>query len=280
MNLMNLCIADAWNIIKMPQEDKYYVAKGAYYPPGHVMHKIAMNQLKEEAAKKNPAWWAKTSHMTMPVDKQITQENLLAGRRADLKKKSVETMDTVYDKETLSNLLKALKASGVQVNPDEMTNILLREGRSNFGFNDFDYNNKKAAAIRDSLIKQGYDPYAASFPAAVYEKQQTANRLNVPFPQVWNGAGPAARKYAQELEASRYAVEHEKNQPLREFIYNSLGQKIPVKKAELEEVPQQVLEQMPEQKVAIAPEEQPITVKKGGAIKMPNSYTQGSWKLI
>ena len=272
--------ADAWNIIKMPQEDKYYVAKGAYYPPGHVMHKIAMNQLREEAAKPNPAWWAKTSHMTLPVDKQITGENMLPGRRADLKKKSVETMDTVYDKETIANLMKALKASGVQVHPDDMTNILLKEGRSNFGFNDFDYNNKKAAAIRDNLIKQGHDPYAASFPAAVFEKQQTANRLNVPFHQVWNGAGPAAKKYAQELEASKYAVEHEKNQPLRQFIYNSLGQKIPVKKSELEEIPETAPETIPEQKVAMAPVDEPMTMKKGGSVKMPDGYTRGSWKLI
>ena len=253
-------------------ENKTYTAKGAYYPPGHPMYQIAMNQLKEEAAKKNPAWWAKTSHGIMPVDKPITDEQLIAGRRADLKRKTVETQDTVFDKETIGNLMKAVKASGVKVNPDEMANILLREGRSNFGFNDFDYNNKKAAAIRDSLIKQGYDPYAASFPAAIFDKQQTANRLNVPFSQVWNGAGPAARKYAQELEASRYAVEHEVNQPLRQFIYNALGQKVPVKKAEAE--------QPPEQMVAMAPVEEEQVMKKGGVVKMPDSYTQGSWKLI
>lgn len=254
-------------------DKKTYTAKGAYYPPGHPMYEIAMKQLKEEAAKQNPAWWAKTSHQVMPVDKPITEEQLLQGRRADLKRKSVETLPTVYDKETIANLLKAVKASGVQVNPDEMANILLREGRSNFGFNDFDFNNKKAAAIRDNLIKQGYDPYAASFPAAIFDKQQMANRLNVPFPQVWNGAGPAARKYAKELEASRYAVEHEANQPLRQFIYNSLGQKVPVKKAEAE---------MPaDEMVAMAPiEEEPTMMKRGGAVKMPDSYTNGSWKLI
>ena len=253
-------------------DEKVYLAKGAYYPPGHPMHKIAMNQLKEEAAKKNPAWWAKTSHMTMPVDKQITSDNLLAGRRADLKRKSVETMDTIYDKETIANLMKALKASGVQVNPDELTNMLLKEGRSNFGFNDFDYNNKKAAAIRDNLIQQGYDPYAASFPAAIYDKQQLANRLNVPITQVWNGAGPAAKKYAQELEASKYAIEHEKNQPLRQFIYNALGQKVPVKKAEVDQLVDQI--------VAMAPAEEEQVMKKGGVIKMPDSYSKGSWKLI
>jgi hypothetical protein len=256
----------------MAQDEKIYTAKGAYYPPTHPMHKIAMNLLKEEAAKKNPAWWAKTSHQTVPVDKQITGQDLLEGRRADLKSKSIESLPTVYDKETIGNLMKALKASGVQVNPDEMTNILLREGRSNFGFNDFDYNNKKAAAIRDNLIQQGHDPYAASFPAAIYDKQQLANRLKVPFPQAWNGSGPEARKYAKELEASKYAIEHEKNQPLREFIYNSLGQKLPIKKAEAE--------QLSDQMVAMAPTEEEQVMKKGGTVKMPNSYSNGSWKLI
>jgi hypothetical protein len=85
-----------------------------------------------------------------------------------------------------------------------------------------------------------------------------AKRLNVPFYQVWNGAGPKAREYAKKIEEQRYAVEDPRNKDLRDFIRQTIGYKDPAA-----------------QVAAVEP-----GMKRGGTVRMPDNYSSGNWKLI
>ena len=175
-------------------------------------------------------------------------------------------MNTPYDRETLSNLLSAYrdaaKKHGLKtLSPDELVNLALVEGRSNFGYNEYNTNNKRAVKIAKDLEAQGYDPYAAGFPAAILDKQMAAERLGVPFYQVWNGAGKAAKDYNTRIEQQKYAVQDPRNQQLRSFVYENLGVPMP-------------------RTVAEADVETDNSMKRGGSVQMPNNYSDGSWKLI
>jgi hypothetical protein len=263
-------------------EKKVYNVHGAYYVPGTPEHKNWMNNVQQAGTASN---W---SHgQTLPAAKPVSEENYIRARRADPLKKyggkdRLETSDYGYDKETMGNLLKAYKAAaekhGVKMlHPDELTNMALVEGRSNFGYNDYNVNNKRAAKIAEDLMKSGHDPYAAGFPAAIVDKQQTAQRLKVPFTQVWNGGGAEARNYAKKLEQQKYAVEAPKNQDLRNYIKSTLGYKEKTSDSG-EEMPEQVAMNEPQMVAQIEPEE--TMFKRGGAVKMPSNYSGGNWKLI
>lgn len=252
----------------------YYKVKGAYINPDSPEYLPLLKGITPGV--KYPV----TGHGTfVPVEKNVQKNNYISARRADLSDKPaakdrMETIDSGYDKETIGKLLSAYKdaaaAHGLKMlSPDDLTAMALVEGRSNFGYNDYNVNNKRAFNIAESLKEKGHDRYAAGFPAAIVDKQMTAERLGVPFYQVWNGAGPKAKEYNQRIEKSRYAVEDPRNQPLRNFIRQSMGYKNPqVSEAETEQIP-----------VAEAPQEM-VEAKKGGAIKMPDNYSQGSWKII
>jgi len=256
---------------------EYYNVKGSYINPESPDYLPLLKGINPNV--KYPV----LGHGTfVPVDKRVHKDNYIAARRADLSlkpaaKDRMETVDTGYDKEAIGALLKAYKEAAAMhglkmLSPDDLTAMALVEGRSNFGYNDYNVNNKRAFNIAESLKEKGHDRYAAGFPAAIVDKQMAAERLKVPFYQVWNGAGPKARAYNQRIEQSRYAVEDPRNQGLRNFIRESMGYKNP-KKAEAD---------IPETQdyVAQAPVEAPVEIRKGGTVKMPSGYTQGSWKLI
>lgn len=206
-------------------DEKIYQIHGGYYPPG-TAPKLHMAAYEYEARKglklKSPEYY-------LPDTKEITKDNYIPARRVSNKTKDgVETLDTGYDKETMSKLLDAYKVAhekyGVpMLTPDQLTAMALEEGRSNFGFNDFNEANKQAVNVYKGLIKQGFDPYAAGFPAAVLDKQQVADRLNKPLFEVWNGAGVAARNYNQRVNNALNVVDHPKNEGLKQFIQNKTG---------------------------------------------------------
>jgi hypothetical protein len=217
----------------------------------------------------------------VPVDKFITRDNYISGRRADLgvkpaAKDRMETSDTGYDRETMRNLLNAYKEAAAMhglkmLSPDDLLTMALVEGRSNFGYNDYNVNNKRAFNIAESLKEKGHDRYAAGFPAAIVDKQMAAERLKVPFYQVWNGAGPKAREYNQRIEQSRYAVEDPRNQNLRNFIRESMGQK-PIGKVSEADIPDTEYPTIVAADTPLeAPLEAPIEIRKGGMVKMPQS---------
>jgi hypothetical protein len=242
--------------------DKRYKVQGAYIVPGTPEYE---SFVKTVDPKKH---WIAGGGVYLPADKEVPAKNYIPARRANPQNKfgakdRMETQDYGYDRETMGNLLaayrKAAEAHGVQMlHPDELTNLALVEGRSNFGYNEYNTNNPAAAKIAKDLASKGIDPYAAGFPAAIVDKQMQAARLGVPFAQVWNGAGPKAQQYAKKFEEHRYAIEDPRNQSLRDFIRQSIGYK------------------EPEQQVAIADTE----FKRGGHVRMPENYSSGGWKLI
>jgi hypothetical protein len=243
--------------------DKKYKVQGAYFVPNTPQYEAFA-----KAVAKHPSAWTAAGGVYLPSEKEVTEQNYIRARRANPLNKfgakdRMETQDYGYDKETMANLLGAYKTAAAKHNlpmlhPDELANLALVEGRSNFGYNEYNTNNKRAVKIAQDLQKQGFDPYAAGFPAAILDKQMTAQRLNVPFYQVWNGAGPRAQEYAKKIEEHRYAVEDPRNQGLRDFIRQTIGYKEP---------PAQVAMTEPE-------------FNRGGSVRMPDTYSSGSWKLI
>lgn len=240
-----------------------YKVKGAYFVPGTPEYERFLKTVDRN----NKNNWVAGGGVYLPIEKEVAAKNYIAARRGNPQnnfgaKDRMETQDYAYDKETMANLLAAYKKAaerhGVQMmHPDELTNLALLEGRSNFGYNDYDVNSRQANKIAKDLVAQGIDPYAAGFPAAIVTKQMQAKRLNLPFAQVWNGAGPKAREYARNFEEQRYAVEDPRNQALRQFIRQSIGYKEP--------------------DVQVATSEE---FKQGGPVRMPDNYSQGGWKLI
>jgi len=246
--------------------EKNYFVKGGYYKPNTPEYLDFASGVDTANA------WKAAGDIYLPAQKRVRQENVIFARRANPENKfgtkdRMESLDYGYDKETLSSLLAAYKDAAKRhgipmLHPDELTNLALVEGRSNFGYNEYNINNKKARKIAEDLVAQGHDPYAAGFPAAILDKQMTAQRLGVPFYQVWNGSGKAAREYNKKIEQHKYAVQDPRNQELRGFISQSIGYMPPQQRAEAE---------MPE-------DDQQF--KRGGNVKMPDTYSQGSWKLI
>jgi len=247
----------------------YKKVEGGYYHPDSSEYKNFLKTIEPNI--KAGAKPFGPHGVYVPKEKMVSPENYIPARRANPLNKfgakdRVETIDYGYDKETMGNLLNAyndaVKYHGIpKMHPDDLANMALVEGRSNFGYNEYNNNNKKANKIVSDLIKRGHDPYAAGFPAALMDKQQTAERLGVPMPQVWNGGGREAKDYAKRVEEHKYAVEQPKNQPLRQFIRQKVG----------------YVE--PDQKVAEV-EMEPEAFKRGGSVKMPDNYSQGNWKLI
>ena len=249
----------------------YKKVEGGYYKPGTPEYENFLKLIEPNIKAGAKPFGAHGVYV--PKDKMVSPDDYIPARRANPLNKfgakdRMETQDYGYDKQTMGNLLAAYKDAvkhhGIkEIHPDDLANMALVEGRSNFGYNEYNNNNKKANKIVEDLIKRGHDPYAAGFPAALMDKQQTAERLGVPMAQVWNGAGKEAKDYAKRIEQQKYAVEHPKNQPLRQFIRQKVGYIDP------------------DQKVAEAETEmEPEVFKRGGSVKMPDNYSKGNWKLI
>lgn len=142
-------------------------------------------------------------------------------------KDKLETMPSTVDKETLNDFVSAMRAGekyGVpQLPPEYLASMLMKEGRSDFGYNKFDKNNQKAQIIAEKLMQEGFDPDSAGFGAALYDKMQVANRLKIPFATAWNGLGvnrfgKSGQEYAKEISSGFEAVINPRNQPLLNTI--------------------------------------------------------------
>jgi hypothetical protein len=142
-------------------------------------------------------------------------------------KDRMETRPTVLDKTTIEDYTKAMRAGapiGIpQLTPQQLAQMLLVEGRSDFGFNSLNAKNKHALQKAELLQEMGHNRVAADFAAALYDKQQLAKRINRPLPEVWNGTGISSvgRTGAQHNERFNefgYAVNHPKNAELMNVL--------------------------------------------------------------
>lgn len=165
-------------------------------------------------------------------------DNLIDAYRANPKNKFgakdyIETQPTRLNSAQITAYVKALRdaqSMGVKpLTPDQLATMALLEGRSDFGYNMFDYNNKKAVELAKKLSgDMGHDPQAAGFAAAVLEKQLASQRTGIPFTTLWNGTGRGSggtgadytRRYNQAYNTGAY--EHPKNALLYEAIASGL----------------------------------------------------------
>jgi hypothetical protein len=154
-------------------------------------------------------------------------------------KDRMETMPTRLDKTTIEDYIKAMRAGapiGVpQLTQDQLAKMLLTEGRSDFGYNQLNENNKKALYKADLLQEMGHNRLPAEFAAALYDKQQLANRINRPLQEVWNGTGRSGitgrtgAQHNQRFNEFGYAVDHPKNAELMNTINSAYNYQPPVK---------------------------------------------------
>lgn len=138
-------------------------------------------------------------------------------------KDKLETRPSAVDKDTMTDFIRAMRAGekyGVpQLPPEYLASMLMKETRSDFGYNDFNKNNPRARMIAEMLMKEGFDPAAAGFGAAIFDKMQVSQRLKVPFAQAWNGMGvnrqgQTGAQYAQGISSGFEAVMNPRNQPM------------------------------------------------------------------
>ena len=173
---------------------------------------------------------------------QRQPQNYIYGHRLDPKKGDVESLPKYFKKEDFEHYLTPYKASlkhgNHKLDPEDLAAMLLQEGRYDFGFNKFDYDTAPSSAkqIYDTLKKEGYTDRQAGFAALINEKKLVADRTGMPFYRAWNGAGRTkagrtGKQYAQEVEATKRLLSHEKNKELLKYFRERLT---PQQRAELE----------------------------------------------
>jgi len=146
----------------------------------------------------------------------------------DPKAGPVEVLPTKYPMEHMLPYLEAYKVATKQygmpkLSPEKLAAMALAEGRYDFGYNQYNTENKEAQKLYETMTAQGIPPRAAGFAAAILDKQQVAKRLKIPFEKAWNGTGRSAagktgNDYVRRVRNNLKAVNHEKNKKLYEFI--------------------------------------------------------------
>jgi len=168
----------------------------------------------------------------------LGEDSLIDAYRANPKNKFgakdfIETQPTRLNSAQITAYMKALRDAqqyGVKpLTPEQLVTMALVEGRSDLGYNMFNYNNPKALKLAETLSgTMGHNPDAAGFAAAVLDKQMQSQRLNIPFTTLWNGTGRGTggtgadytRRYNEAYNTGAY--EHPKNALLYEAIANGL----------------------------------------------------------
>ena len=171
-------------------------------------------------------------------------DNMIDAYRANPKNKFgakdyIETQPTRLNAAQITAYMNALRdAQHLGVKPlsaEQLATMALLEGRSDFGYNQLNENNKKAVYKADLLQEMGHNRMPAEFAAALYDKQQLANRINRPLPEVWNGLGRSSltgRTGAQHnarFNQFGYAVDSPKNAELMNTINEAYNYRPPVK---------------------------------------------------
>lgn len=157
-------------------------------------------------ASKNPSWKdlprqsltvRKTNYTTGNVEeiptyystKKMVDEYDQKGKTRSNVKEDIDT-----------NILHALADAqrinkNISISPEEMTALLMQEGRTDFGATDLTSTDKawahnpQAVKLEKALIDMGHNPNSAGMAALMLEKQQVAKRKGVPWQAAWNGLG-------------------------------------------------------------------------------------------
>ena len=168
-------------------------------------------------------------------------------------------------------------AASVGVTPlpaEDLAAFVLKEGRTDLGLGGGSSDKSVAKLNEDLQNKYMVTPRDRDFLTKLASKQSVATRLKIPFAMAWNGtgvneAGQSGADYAKNWEAHKQAALHEKNQQLMDVINRGIadGQKygFPLRENKDKDT---------------RPSTKQVPYKKGGAVQMPKTYTDGNWKLI
>jgi hypothetical protein len=207
---------------------------------------------------------ASLAHMATNGSNKYKPKNAIVGYRAAGDGK-VETLPTTFDKDKVTNYVNAYLDAKDQFGlpaftPEQLINRLLVEGQSDFGYNQYDTNNKKANEIFQTMQNYGYGR-EAGFPAAIYSTHHRSQAHNVPFDVAWNGEGRSKKTgltgwdYNDRMSNSTYAATHPQNAELLKHV-SSLMQPPQINDADL-------TAQMPSVDIM----SNPTGYKNGGKIK-------------
>ena len=170
---------------------------------------------------------ASLAHSVTTGSNKYKPKNPIVGYRAAGDGK-LETLPTTFDKDKVSSYVNAYMDAKDQFGlpsftPEQLVNRMLVEGQSDFGYNRYDTNNKKANEIYQTLQNYGYGR-EAGFPAAIYATHNRAQAHNVPFDVAWNGEGRSKKTgltgwdYNDRMNNSTYAATHPQNAELLKHV--------------------------------------------------------------
>ena len=151
-------------------------------------------------------------------------------------KEGLETTPSTVDANQLRNWISVMRAGekhGVpQFTPEQLTAMLFKEGRTNLGYNQFNYRDPKSLAIYRKIVEEGYDPNAAGFASAVYDAHQKAKQFGGnPF-NYWFGTGVSEDKqtspqYLAGMKKNLEFVLHPKNAQLYDIVQDAYHNPVP-----------------------------------------------------
>jgi hypothetical protein len=145
-------------------------------------------------------------------------------------KEGLETLPSEIDANALKNWISVMRAGekyGVpQLSPEQITAMVFKEGRTNLGFNQFNYRNPKSLEIYRKLVEEGYDPSAAGFGPAIYDAHAKAKQFGGDPMRYWFGTGVSEDKqtspqYVEGMKANMQYVTHPKNAQLFSAIQDA-----------------------------------------------------------
>jgi hypothetical protein len=168
-------------------------------------------------------WW-RHPYLSPKSWKWESPKNQSKAFRANEKGKGLEPIATKFNLSIFTGLLKAYR-KGVELkliqplSPEEITALLLTEGRSDFGFNEADLSVPAVRRVANIAMRAGLIDTDANFVAVIYEKQQTAQRLGIPFYQAWQGG----RTHLDRFNKNLAAATNPKNSQLVAQIKQAMG---------------------------------------------------------
>ncbi|NDG62484.1 MAG: hypothetical protein EBY29_03325 [Planctomycetes bacterium] len=205
------------------------------------------------------------------------KDEYISGYRADPKgkfggKTGLETQPKYFNKAEIANYLKGMATARDKFglrhpDPETLTNLLLKEGRNDFGANhDFPGSPEgyKRYLQMTKALKDDPSVGNLSMAATMDEHMRRADERKRPFPHVWNGGGKQAAQYNKDFEAAKYAATHPQNLSLYNFVKQHLG--LPIEKPTPSMQPKQppISSDIPED----VPVELPDDYRKGGRVRM------------
>lgn len=121
---------------------------------------------------------------------------VLKAYRQDVKTGKLETLPIKLNRAQLIEIASGLntaKEFGMPaIGKEKLANKVLLEGRADAGTNEYNYKNRHAKDLYEILLASQVPELSARYAAAVLDKSQAAERLNIPFERAWNGTGIAA----------------------------------------------------------------------------------------